>query len=111
VGGGGAGAAGGAGVAAGGAGVAAVGADVADAVVPAEDTPTPLPQAVRSSPAISNADSESALLRGLILCTPRLECARSFRAIVADCGLNAIQNVTGDTCHSSPMLTKHIRRQ
>lgn len=53
----------------------------AAAVEPAGDTPTPLPQALRSSPAITGADSENNVLRGLIAGMPGLKYGHLLDAI------------------------------
>jgi hypothetical protein len=47
----------------------------------AGDTPTPLPQAASSSPEITKADSENAVLRGLIVSMGRLKYGRLLGAI------------------------------
>jgi hypothetical protein len=51
------------------------------AVAAAGDTPTPLPQAVNSSPEITRADSENAALRGLIVSIGSLKYGRLVGAI------------------------------
>jgi len=61
------------------AGVVDAGAAAAASV--AGDTPTPLPQAASSSPKITKADSENAVLRGLIVSMRRLKYGRLVGAI------------------------------
>jgi hypothetical protein len=60
--------------------------DAAAAVELAGDTPTPLPQAVKSSPAKIRGDSENNVLRGLIAGMPRLKYGYSPRAICRSLG-------------------------
>jgi hypothetical protein len=57
------------------------GADAVAAVALAGDTPTPLPQADRSSPASRRTESENNVLRGLIVGMPRLKYGYLVRAI------------------------------
>jgi hypothetical protein len=69
---------------AGGAGAAggeATGTPAAVAVAEAGDTPTPSPQAVRSSPANTSADIENSALEGLIVGMPQLNYGCLVRAI------------------------------
>jgi hypothetical protein len=77
----------GAGVGAGlGAGVDPELEDAAAAVEAAGDTPTPLPQAVKSSPANIRGDSENNVLRVLIAGMPRLKYGHWPRAICRSLG-------------------------
>jgi hypothetical protein len=62
------------------------GAVAAAAVELAGETPTPLPQAVKSSPAKTKVDSENNVLRGLIAGMPRLKYGYSPRAICRSLG-------------------------